>query len=199
MIPADHSKGYYTFGSPFDVAIQPNTLLTCRGSITLPQLEKEGLEPFKTVYEPFGMTQAEYEEDVLNKVSIVILSPGKGTIYVPSDRILSMSQVDRIPYNKALIGINLGTLPTDLNIDTLMDDIKYLIEERLGITPAMSKNRDGDTIMVTKDEHDSILAARALVSTNPQNYKVQVAMLDNELDKKGLLIDKLTVAIAGSL
>ena len=199
MIPADHSKGYYTFGNPFDVAIQPNTLLTCRGSITLPQLEKEGLEPFKTVYEPVGMTQAEYDEDVRNKVSIVILSPGQGTIYVPSDRILSMSQVDRIPYNKALIGINLGTLPTELNIDTLMGDIKYLIEERLGITPALSKNRAGDTIMITKDEHDSILAARALVSTNPQNYKVQVAMLEEELDKKRVLIDKLTVAIANSL
>ena len=199
MIPTDHSKGYYTFGSPYDVAIQPNTLLTCLGSMTLPQLIKEGLDPLKTVYEPFGLTDAEYKDDIKNKVSIVILTPGTGSIYIPSDRILSMSQVDRIPYNKALIGINLGTLPAELNIDNLMEDIKLLIQERIGVTPALTNNRDGDTIMVTKDEHESMLAARALVATNPQNYRVQVEMLDVEIDKKNALLEKLTLAIANSL
>ena len=199
MIPMNHTKGYFKFNSPYDVAIQPNTLLTCLGSMTLPQLELEGLEPLKTVYEPFGMTEEDYLDDLRDKVSIIILSPGKGLVYVPSDRIVSISQVDRIPYNKALIGINLGTIPVGLEIDNMMEDIKLLIEERLGIIPTLSKNRDGSTIMITKDEHEANKDARALVSTNPQNFKVQLSMLRLELDRKQALINNLKDAIINEL
>ena len=64
MIPAIYSKGYFTFSSPYDTLLTEGVPMTVIANRTLQEIKADGLEPLKTIYEAYGMNEADYQEDI---------------------------------------------------------------------------------------------------------------------------------------
>lgn len=95
------------------------------------------IDVYATHYEPYGLTEAKYTEDLDNGVRIVtIVDIGtQVATFVPSSFIDSFPQKGEIiPYSDLVLAMDLGLVPESLDISSLIAELALLVETRLGIT-----------------------------------------------------------------
>jgi len=130
--PPVKATGFWVTYAPFDVPT--DVILRCEAIRTVDDLSFIGIDAFYIYYYTAGVSQATYESDVAKGMTIVTLTDNDGTSYhVPTTYIASYPGMDGITYDRKLLLLELGPLPSTLDVSYLIDDIKDLIAARVGV------------------------------------------------------------------
>jgi len=134
IIPPINSKGIFRVKSPLTNYIKQDIQYTITNIRNIRDMVDDGLDVLNIVYLQQGLTKDQYTNDLANnEVIVTFKAPNGSYYYVPSNMILSVPDVSGVIYVEKTIGINLGVLPKNLDIDFIKTDIKNLILDKLGV------------------------------------------------------------------
>lgn len=166
ILPTLGSVGTYEVMAPYDAKILPEEIYTCKAIRTISEYISYNQDVSKTVYEYYGLTTEDYEDDVKEDMEIVSLQNGDGIwIYIPAKYILKYPIANGIPYRQAAIVCKLPAIETKKDISHLKTDIGNLITDYLGVTAVIDIVDTSRVIAVTKDLSDQMTINRANASS----------------------------------
>lgn len=160
-IPTVGATGYYRLKPPFDGLLSENDRYTCRAvrSITDCLANNENIKD--TVYIKNGLTEADYNGDLANGVYIVSLQSDVGQwIYLPASYILGYPTTNGVEYYNALLAVNIGSIPTRLDLSTIKESISNLVYDTMGITPDIQTVQLSKVALIPEETHADITTAR---------------------------------------
>lgn len=162
MIPKLGASGIFTLDSPFAERMLPDTEYTCVAIQMFVELIDIGVEPYEEYYEPFKIEKQEYDEDVENGVAMITLRSSQGVFMrVPDSYIQGVPNANGLPYHAALLSVDLGVIPSNLDLTSLMDTIRQVTEDYIGIQDIQVQEvAVSDTTLVSAPDHDRLEAAR---------------------------------------
>lgn len=181
--------------SPFDkLSLNDSYIIT---SITLiPDYAGSDIDIFNDVYNVVGLTRADMEDDIRNRVPIISLgdiSGGTSSTPIPLNRLDFLDA--SIPYNKHGIGINLGNLPSDIYLDALIEDIKTLIEDRLGIVPKTTIAKLSSKVPISINDHDNFLEERKAHQNSVKSFRLENLELKSKVSTLENTVLKLKTCV----
>lgn len=143
------SKGLFIFAD--GVTIPQNQTLVVRGATPISELLLLGVD-VASMYKKSGLTGM--EQDVADDVLLYRLASETDWWYCPSRAILSFPSVTWVPYQRRIIGIDLGLLPSEESLYALTEALKEVVESELGIAPeSVLATVTGDTLAYSEHEH----------------------------------------------
>lgn len=158
IIPAIKTEGVFTFSTPFDGDDINNKYYTVVSVRMLREMFKNEEDPLNTVYLPRGMTEDEFNADLDADVPLIGLSSsGSGLLYVPANRITGMPKLSGVKYHKKMININLGLVPETIALDGVLNNVKDVVMDGLGIIPTTKISSHSSTFLKTEEEHEQYL------------------------------------------
>lgn len=135
LIPEVHATGTFVLAPPFDTQFNPQLLYTVVAVRQFAAIVDAGGNVFTDYYEPNGLTQTDYLNDVAQSAVIVTLRSGSGRYqHLPSSYIKSFPMSGGIPYATLVLGVALGPVPEQLDLTLLITRIKSEVSDTLGIT-----------------------------------------------------------------
>lgn len=140
-------------------------------------------------YEPLGVSEEAYREDLANNACIVGLHAGTGEwVYVPSSFIVSAPDINGVLYSPVLLGVSLGPIPDTYQLDGLVSRIENVVEATLGIKPTVKGVLISQPALIPYEEAERLENARqAAITDNESDYsKLQRALSDLSLTQSKL-------------
>jgi len=190
-IPAINSEGMFIFSEPFNTLIPSDTEYKVVSVRNIEELVASGEDPFQTVYVSVNMTENDFLEDVKQDVPIVVFSTnGKELFYVPADRILTQPKKTGHTYVEEVMVIPLGTIPTDLNMEVALRNIKDVVKDTIGINSEIEIVKTSAVIQYSDEDHLLFMSALENTKTVRQSYKTMYEKLLVLYNKRGNLINK---------
>lgn len=162
MIPKLYATGTYTVDEPFASRILANTEYTCRAIRTFGELVDAGVEPYEEYYEPYKINRQLYEQDVENNVAIISLRSSQGTyIMIPDSYIQAVPNTSGLPYHAALLSVDIGVIPTNLDLTSLMDTIRQVAQDYIGIENVeVQEVAISEVTLISAEDNDRLEKAR---------------------------------------
>lgn len=162
-------SGRFILIPPFNSKILENVKYTCHAIKSLTNYLQEGEDAFKLIYEPLGLSEAIYLNDLENNVVIIIISgEANELIEIPSSYIDSPPVNDGVEYQSRMLGFALGPLPVNYDITDLISKIENAIFESIGVISEAKMINTSEITFVSDIDHEILLNQReALVTNNP--------------------------------
>lgn len=166
IVPAINTKGEFRFSAPFNTNDYQNKQLKVTAVRSLIEMYNNGDDPLANIYTKHGLTEKEYADDIANSVPIIIFSTGGNNFYyIPANKIIGMPTVSGIKYGKRILAVNLGTLPEELEYEEVVNNVKDVIMDSLGIIPTIKVVDGSEIFYKTPAEHEAFMNT---LSTHPK-------------------------------
>ena len=189
ILPVIGSSGTYELLPPFDTVILPEELYTCKAIRNISEYVSYNQDAKKLVYDYYGLSEVDYENDIQEDMEIVSLQNNKGVwVYVPARYIIKYPEVDGIPYHQLSLVCKLPAIEVKRDISHLKTDVINLIKDTLGVEPAVEIVEVSRTIAVTRETSDLLKIERALVSNGRVTDRAKYMQL---LQQQQVLLDKI--------
>ena len=189
ILPVIGSSGTYELLPPFDTVILPEEIYTCKAIRNISEYVSYNQDPKKLVYDYYGLSENDYENDIQEDMEIVSLQNNKGVwVYVPARYIINYPEVDGIPYHQLSMVCKIPAIEVSRDISHLKTDVINLIKDTLGVEAAVEIVEVSRTIAVTKDVSDQLKIDRALVSNGRVTDRAKYMQL---LQQQQVLLDKI--------
>jgi len=196
VIPSIGSQGYYQIATPFDRYIIPAMRYTCQAVRTLKHYIAEGQDPYTLFYSVNGLTQADYDQDYLENMSIVGLQAETGPIlYVPARYITGYPLTDGVAYQEMMLGVSLGSLPSTLDLAALSTRIQNIVQESLGVKPIITPVQISAAVIVSTETDQRLTVARTALASQQLSDASRVTMLQRIVDSQRQTIAALEAFI----
>lgn len=191
-VPEIGSSGRYDLLQPFTKYSDNNVEYICRAIRHISDWLASNEEVKEIVYDSQGIDEAVWKNDVNRDARIVSLQSLAGQwVHVPEQYIRALPSADGIRYRSVLIGASLPMLPADLDLAGLMQDIKTLIDGRLGVASVV-KTVDTSTIqLLEKDKHESLQQSRNQAINGAFNIYNQMVSYRNQVESLQLQLAAL--------
>ena len=166
-IPAVGVSGIYTLLPPFNTALTENLSYTCTAVRRLGDIIAAGGNPLNEYYLTKTLTAEIYKQDVANDVCIVSLqSPGGQMVFVPSSYIKSYPDIGGVPYSVIAMAINLGAIPTDMDLTYISSQVVDLVKDTIGIDSEVNLVEIASPSLLTYDDSKALeIARKAKIAT----------------------------------
>lgn len=128
--------------------------------------------PLEAIYKPYGLSSSDYTAAVeSNAVEIVTFKDCKGNIYrIPTQAITLYDKEDVTEYVEKMMMVNLGIHPNDIDLSDLQEEIRVLVQSRIGVNPQIDIVNTSNPIGLTADIVSVLEAERSTVSSaTPSN------------------------------
>ncbi len=185
IIPPINTKGLFTVQSPFEQMISDKQEYVVTAIRSLSELLESNEKPIENIYAPVGLTEVEYTSDLNSNIPIIILlSSSSKYIYVPANRILTVPNISGFRYQEKVLGINLGSIPTNLYLTDLINELKATVTENIGINTDVKIIDSSAVILIDEVDHLTFTAKRESRIANELSYKTlyeQQLILINKL------------------
>jgi len=156
LIPPINSKGIFRVKPPLDSLIKTDIEYTVTNIRTIRDMVDDDIDVLNGMYIAEGLTEDQYTTDLTNnEVIVTLVAPNGAYYYVPANMIISIPDVSGVKYVEKTIGINLGPLPKDIELDFLKQDISDLIYEKIGITPKVVIVDTSEEYIYTYEESET--------------------------------------------
>jgi len=184
MLPLINAAGTYAVAQPFTV--ESGAIYKCTGIVRISTLLADNTPVYTEVYEPYGIDNVEYTEDVNNDLHIVTLQKlTDGSLLVlPERHILRIPSVATIPYSQIILSADMGHIPDALSVQSIMDAIADNLSDIIGIRPTVQIHRVPVKTPVTVEEHTQFEANRLAAVAYRQSPYAELQHLTNQLDEK---------------
>lgn len=141
IIPKLYLEGPFEAVAPFDVIVKPTAYYTVEATLTPAQMQADKKDLFALVWEPAGVTQAAYEQQLATLISvdgaiIVLSSKNSPNIYVPSNAIKSWPVTDGVVYEHICIITDCGAVPPSFKniLNSAIDHFNNYMTDNYGLT-----------------------------------------------------------------
>lgn len=182
LIPPVGTAGIYNLATPFNTLLQNNTSYRCDAVRRFADFLEIGVEPFEEYYQPAGISEAQYNQDVVNRVCIVSLVSSTGHwVYVPSSYILSYPDLNGVPYSVVVLGLELGALPNYMDLTGLKQVLSDICRDTVGVTPTIKEVVISAVEKLSQSDHDVLENARYLAIFNTQTDRARLLQAESEL------------------
>lgn len=182
LIPPVGIAGLFQLASPFNNVLQTNVSYRCDAIRRINDLIALGVDPFEEYYQPFGLTQAQYDQDLINRVSIITLvSDANHFVRVPSTYLLAYPDINGVPYHVLLLGVELGAIPNYKDLTGLKQAITNLVRDTIGIVPTIREAVVSAEQKVSQQDHEVLEAARSNLIINTQTDRAKLYAAQAEL------------------
>lgn len=132
VTPPVNTSGIYLTYHPFQVP--DDVVYRCEAIRAFDELRAKGIDVYDEFYKPYGLSVNIYTEDANRGASIVTLvSAAEEFVYVPNTFIESYPGMSGIAYERKLLLLELGPLPSTMNVDYLLPEIKDLVIRGTGV------------------------------------------------------------------
>lgn len=196
IIPSVGMEGYFTLKAPFSNKLIANEKYTCMAVRYIGDYLANNEDVYTTVYAENGLSQADYDKDVLANVLIVSLKSVTGQwIYLPNTYMLGFPVTNGIQYHNVMIGISLGALPTTKDLTGLLAELKDQVYDNLGIEAELKVVQMSKPILVNYTNHTQIEQVRNTRKTLALSKSAQIKSLQNRVDSLNTLKQALEAEI----
>jgi hypothetical protein len=186
ILPTIGSSGYFELKAPFSSIILPNERYTCQAIRRLSDLLANNETPKEDIYLANGISEAEYDDDILKDMYIISLQGQIGHwIYVPARYVIKYPIVNGIPYRTMMMGISLPPMPVKRDLTFLTNEVKNLLHDTLGVDVKIKFIETSKVVLVSKDKHDINQLAREAISNGKSTDRSRLTVM------QGLLNDAL--------
>src|SRR5574343_115292 len=173
--------GFFTLISPYDVLLTPKTVYTCQSARTLNDFISSGDSVYDKFYAPLGVSNEDYQRDLIDNVVIVGLQAGTGEwVYVPSSFIAKAPDNTGVKYISVVLGVSLGAIPDEYNLDSVIAQFKDVVKSTLAIDPEVKGVVVGAPKWFTHEEHELIESTRAQEIKTSDSAYVRLAQTKQE-------------------
>ena len=205
IVPDIGATGIYTLKAPFDKLITSSAVSsdvlsavthTCIAVRKVSDIIKTGGDPYYAYYEPNGIGEAIYKEDVAKGLCIVTLRSSAGDfVYVPSTYIAAFPKGGGVLYCTYGLGISLSALPVDTDLTALKKRIQDAVMETVGVSSEIKVLSLSNNALVATDYHDRLQAARMAIVTGVETDRVVRLRLEEQVVAMGTRIKMLEAAM----
>jgi hypothetical protein len=202
------SEGLYGFKDPFYQYLSQkfgtdinNVILKIEGVTSLKDiLVNNNVDPYLDIYQPLGISDIQYRFDASNNVPIVTFLYKREldqTLFrVPLSFISKIAGDDSILYKQTIVQIDLGNLPSNLDVSVMFNDIANYITSVYGVSnPNITLQYGSGSELVSPIDYASREAIRGNTKTVQETCLVKynkLLILYNDLRDKYLnLVNKL--------
>lgn len=183
ILPTLGSQGTYELLPPFDTKITPEEIYTCKAIRSISEYISYNQDAKKEVYDYYGLTAEDYENDVKEDMQILSLQNDNGVwLYVPKRFVSKYPDVNGIPYKQTAIVTKLPALKSDRDLSFLITDIENLIKDTLGVDTDVSLVELSRTIAVVKELSDQMEAERSLITSGKSTDRSRYISLKQEIE-----------------
>lgn len=154
--PSVGLRGLFELTAPFDTDIVTGVAYTCVAVRKFSDFRNTGKDPYTLVYKPKNISKEVFQDHEAKAVTIVSLQSQDGVmIYVPNAYISKTPSVDGVEYNVMLIGINLGIIPTYMDLTSLKERIVDVVKTTMGFSGVTATEMvASDTVVLSVEQHD---------------------------------------------
>jgi hypothetical protein len=187
LIPELGAAGVFTLTAPFNNALMANASYTCIAIRQLEDIIAAGGDPYTQYYQPREQTsgdlQAQYQADLGNGVCIITLQQSSGAVaYVPSSFVASYPSKGGVPYTNLMMAVDLGAMPTYVDLTFLKQQIANLVKTTVGLTSVLIQTVVvSPTTNLSASDHARAEAARQANITITNTPESQVIALTKQL------------------
>ena len=191
-LPSVGMRGYFELAAPFNKHQINKTVFTCKAVRNINEYDRESKTLFKDVYQVAGLTVNDFNNDKQDNVHIVSLQGETGQwIIVPSNYITRYPEINGILYHNLMLGVNLGAMPVDQDLDAVITGVSNLVTDYLGVQAVIKPVQVSKTVIVSHEDHRAIVLARGEKRNQTMSDAAKVAMLQNQIDKMRARIAEL--------
>ena len=195
-IPTINTKGNFKFKPPYNVKEYESEIFTVDAIRSIKDMIASGEDPYKGVYQPIGMSEADYNNDSENKVPIVVLKGSNHRfLYVPANRITTIPLVEGREYQQMALAVNMGYLPYDYDISTLSNDIIEAVYNITGIKSTVELVRTSGVLKVDYTKHDTFMKLLENKKSVTKSWKTKYLELEEKYNALKILIQQLESTI----
>ncbi len=207
-IPSVGTEAFFTFKEPFNLYIKNkfniNTLSTKLKVISVismrDMIRTDLRDPFTEIYETASLSEVDYKRDLNNNVYLISFSLRtcdgvERYIRVPLNYIAEVSTPSTIPYSNRIIMLDLGNLPTELELVPVFTDLADFIATRTGVNPVIKDVSVGEVTHVDPPAHETRETIRLNSVTVHKTLAIQLEetrhahdQLLNRLDQLGIVL-----------
>lgn len=181
-----NTRGRFTFKEPVNSVVAKDLEYRVVAIRTIKELIDTDDDPLKTVYNPIGLSEDVYREDVKNNINIITLSPVDGNTYnyIPESYIVGAPVITGNKYAETLLAINLGKLPIDLDITILTDEIKDIVKELYGLEVQVVKTNTSAVEIMSDIDHELFSRKLKYATFDKETIRVKYNKLLELYNKK---------------
>lgn len=195
LTPPINTKGRYTVFEPYSVEL--NKVYRCTAIRTFDVLISKGIDVYAEYYAPKALDVEVYEEDYDVSASIVTLVSSEGEyLYIPNTFIESYPGMNGLDYNRKLLVIDMGLLPSTLDFSNLIPDVEDVITKVAGVSGTGEYVEVPHIHSITQDEHVQLEATRTSAIRSHQPLQERLSELEAINSEQATLIEELTQALA---
>lgn len=179
ITPSIGAVGIFRLKEPFDLSVIENVQYACISVKTIREASISELDFQETVYTAKGITQELYEQDLNANINIITIQNSIGDkLLVPSTYILKIPDINGVEYVPLIMGINLGVLPSKVNLAPMKQKLVQVINEYIGVENAEVKEMiSGASVIISDTDHAGLESTRQnRIFANETDYTKYVAM-----------------------
>ena len=187
-LPRVGEKNNYEFMEPYSKFTLKWNEFTCVGIRLLSDMIKNNETVWEDVYKRYGIEYDRYVEDIRNDVLIMELRTDSGTQLKVPVSFIHRCYIDQgVPYVHKVLSINLGLVPTDINVSILSDEIESLVRDTVGIRPSLDLVDVSKPSSISKEDHQTQMA---LWDDNRLNEPSHRAKYHQLIESNTLLVEQ---------
>lgn len=159
--PVVGAKGLWKLKEPFNNYLPVNTALTCTAVSNYGQCLAMGIDPYMQYYRDRNIDQTTYQEHFDGDGRVIFLKSDNGSCYsFPLHYLISFPIGTGVNYANMGLGIRLGALPIDTNLELLCEQIKELCHLNIGTTSKVNVMVLSEINIIENAEHERLTNAR---------------------------------------
>jgi hypothetical protein len=199
-LPSLGMSGFYTLASPYSNLISSTTKYTCSGVVSINGEIASGTDVLNSVYIVNGDTEANYNNDLKNGVSLITITSGTGDVVTfPNSALLSVPLANGVIYRNTVLGISLSAVPDSLDLSVLQNDISNLVYDSLGVRSTTFATTVGSATILTEAQDAKVTAARSAAINDNSNLLYQNRLLLQQNQALQTQLDSLKAYVAATL
>lgn len=190
--PEIGSRGTIEVAQPYEAIFSPRVIYECISVESLAGLLNAGLFPYDLFYQPFGISIEIYKEDIEINSPIIGFKTSDGRVFkIPSRFIKTLPQADGVVYQSLSLGVALSIVEEGADIDPLVEEIKQLIMDRIGVSCAIQAVVTGPNILLDHNQHRAVRLSRKDSAVNKPTYLLQYREIKTKHDSLKAYADRL--------
>lgn len=155
LIPVIGSQGFFDLQAPFNAQLVEGLEYTSRAVRALSDYIANNEDPWETIYNPNGIQESVYKEDLKQNAYVVSLQSSTGHwLYVPERYVLHYPSVNGVPYRSVMIGVSLPSMPVEQDFGYLLTDVKSLVDSALGVSSTVRTVETSKVVLIPRETHD---------------------------------------------
>lgn len=187
-------SGIFTLREPFNKLVTPKVVYTVSSIRTISDIMASGELAYDQYYKSMGVGEDVFAKDAANNATILGLQAGTGEwIYVPEGYVESYPITNGVKYSSIVLGVGLGAIPDDMNLEALIAAMQDLTLRTIGVNPKVKAALIAQPAFIPHEQHEALEKARAAkVSSTETDYSraEQLQRQLNEANKKIVELEK---------